>query len=173
MYGVNNPYRYVDPDGRYVETALEAVSIGVGVQSGLNNLFDGKYFDAAVDVAGVFVDTAGLFVPGGVCAGIGIKAYRASKGTPSLDSLSKAAEAADKGGFTKAGRSLQKHGSRLGSKWNQSDINVNSPRQANSRAQDLVDIPQLRWKSEIEGIPDRVGPANHRELIRNGVTLIK
>ena len=57
----------------------------------------------------------------------------------SVDDLSKAAQQLDKNGFTKAGRSLQKHGSRPGSKWNQSDINVNSPKQANSRAQDLVD----------------------------------
>lgn len=34
---------------------------------------------------------------------------------------------------------MQKHGSRPGSKWSQSDINVSSPKQANPRAQDLVD----------------------------------
>jgi hypothetical protein len=34
---------------------------------------------------------------------------------------------------------LQKHGVRPGSKWNQSDINVNKPNQANPRGQDLVD----------------------------------
>ncbi|GAA4349235.1 hypothetical protein GCM10023165_35840 [Variovorax defluvii] len=59
--------------------------------------------------------------------------------TYSLDDLSRAAGAAAKGGFTAAGRSLQKHGSRDGSKWTQGDIDVNKPVQANSRGQDLVD----------------------------------
>ncbi len=61
------------------------------------------------------------------------------KSVPSVDDLSRAAAQPRKGGFTEAGGSLQKHGSRPGSKWSQSDINVNKPSQANLRGQDLVD----------------------------------
>ncbi|WP_243726310.1 RHS repeat-associated core domain-containing protein [Halothiobacillus neapolitanus] len=63
----------------------------------------------------------------------------ASSKLPSLDDLSRAASASDRNGFSKAGRSLQKHGSRPGSKWGQEDVNVNNPSEANSRAQGLVD----------------------------------
>lgn len=63
----------------------------------------------------------------------------ASRSTPSVDDLSKAASQQYKNGFTKAGHSLQKHGSRPGSKWYQPDIDVNKPKLANPRGQDLID----------------------------------
>ena len=60
----------------------------------------------------------------------------ASKATPALDDLSKAAGALDRNGFTRAGRSLQKHGDRPGSIWPQTSPN---PAMANPQAQSLVD----------------------------------
>lgn len=134
----------------------------MGLQSGLENMMEGRYGAAAVDAIGVAIDAIGMLAPGGLFAGFGIRAYRASKKAPSLDDLSKAASSDYKNGFTKAGHSLQKHGSRPGSKWSQPDINVNSPQQANSRAQDLVDDVLTAPGSKVEPNPrggwDAVAP---------------
>ena len=78
-YGNNNPYKFVDPDGRYADLAIEVVSIGAGVYSFNSNLAQGNYGDAAIDGIGVVVDGALAIVPGvpgGV--GLGIKAARGS-----------------------------------------------------------------------------------------------
>jgi hypothetical protein len=66
------------------------------------------------------------------------------------------------GGFTQAGHSLQKHGSRPGSKWSQSDIDVNKPGLANLRGQDLVDdvltTPGSRVMPNPRGGTDVIAP---------------
>ncbi len=72
-YAANNPLQYVDPDGRFVETAWDAVNIGIGVASLAQNVREGSYGWAALDVAGLVVDVAATLspgVPGGVsCLG--------------------------------------------------------------------------------------------------------
>lgn len=76
-YASNNPYKYIDPDGRYVEAAFEAASLALGITSFQDNLSSGNYGSAAVDAAGVAFDTVAAaipFVPG--AAGLGIGAYR-------------------------------------------------------------------------------------------------
>ena len=42
-YANNNPLRYVDPDGRAVETVWDAVSLGIGVASLAENVRQGSY----------------------------------------------------------------------------------------------------------------------------------
>ncbi len=82
VYGMNNPYRYVDPDGRFsqlAEAPFEAASIAMGIDSGFRNYMDGKYLDAAIDAVGVSIDISLAAFPGMVGAGFGIQAYRASK----------------------------------------------------------------------------------------------
>lgn len=76
-YVNNNPYRYVDSDGRYAELAIELVSISVGVYSFKQNLSQGNYGAAALDGAGVLVDavlTAVPFAP--AVSGLGLRAAR-------------------------------------------------------------------------------------------------
>lgn len=77
-YSLNNPYRYVDPDGNWAEAVfIEGPSIAAGVHSFVNNIKEGNYGDAAIDAAGVVADTAAAItpgIPGGV--GLGIKASR-------------------------------------------------------------------------------------------------
>jgi RHS repeat-associated protein len=76
-YANNNPYTYVDPDGRYVEAALEVASIAMGATSAIDNVSQGNYGAAAVDTAGVIIDSVLVVVPiaPGV-VGAGIQAAR-------------------------------------------------------------------------------------------------
>lgn len=78
-YGFNNPYKYVDPDGRYAEIVFEAGSLAVGFDSFIKNLRASNYQSAAVDAGGIVIDAIGVLIPGapGV-AGLGIAASRAA-----------------------------------------------------------------------------------------------
>ena len=77
LYGSNNPQKYVDPDGRIIETAWDIANIAMGAGSTAANIAAGNYGKAAIDAVGVVVDVAAMVipgVPGG--AGAGIKALR-------------------------------------------------------------------------------------------------
>ena len=72
-YASLNPVKYVDPDGKVVETAWDVFNVVVGGVSFVNNIKDGNYASAALDAVGVIVDTAAAvvpFVPGGVGSAI-------------------------------------------------------------------------------------------------------
>ncbi|WP_198043783.1 RHS repeat domain-containing protein [Ketobacter nezhaii] len=98
-YVNNNPYKYVDPDGRYLDLAVEALSISVGIASLVDNYSRGDYSAAIVDAGGILVDSVLMAVPifpG--ASGLGIEATRdgaqivakkARKELPSLDSTGK------------------------------------------------------------------------------------
>jgi RHS repeat-associated protein len=67
-YAKNNPYKYIDPDGRAVETPWDAFNVALGIGSMVNNLAKGNYGSAAIDAVGVAIDTAAAaapFIPGG------------------------------------------------------------------------------------------------------------
>ncbi|MCB2215199.1 MAG: hypothetical protein KQH59_03975 [Desulfobulbaceae bacterium] len=80
-YGLNNPYRYVDPNGEWAEAVfIEGPSIAVGGHSFVSNVRQGNVGSAIVDVVGVVADIAAAIapgIPGGV--GLGIKASRGAK----------------------------------------------------------------------------------------------
>ena len=72
-YANNNPYSYVDPDGRAVETAWDVFNVGIGVASFVSNFNSGNYSAAFVDAVGVALDSTAAvvpFLPAGVGAGI-------------------------------------------------------------------------------------------------------
>ncbi len=79
-YGLNNPYRYIDPNGEWAEAVfIDVPSIIAGAHSFASNVKAGNYGAAAVDAIGVVADSAAAIapgIPGGV--GLGIKAKRAS-----------------------------------------------------------------------------------------------
>ncbi|MBZ2205927.1 RHS repeat domain-containing protein [Massilia soli] len=73
-YAINNPYKYIDPDGRIVETPWDAANVAWGVASLTRNIIIGNYVGAAFDVAGIGYDsfaTAVPGLPGGAAAAIG------------------------------------------------------------------------------------------------------
>jgi hypothetical protein len=100
-YGLNNPYRYADPEGNWAETAADIYSLQEGYRSYLNNLSKGDYRSAAVDTAGIVVDAISAAAPGiYVGAGVAIKASR-KIGKPLYKTTQEATKAAKKLGFTK------------------------------------------------------------------------
>ena len=64
LYALNSPYKYIDPDGRAVETPWDAANVAMGVVSLTKNLAIGNYAGAVVDVVGVVLDTAATVAPG-------------------------------------------------------------------------------------------------------------
>jgi hypothetical protein len=64
LYALNSPYKYIDPDGRAVETPWDAANVAMGVVSLTKNLAIGNYAGAVVDVVGVVVDSAATVAPG-------------------------------------------------------------------------------------------------------------
>jgi RHS repeat-associated protein len=78
-YARNNPLRYVDPDGRAIETPWDALNVGIGVASFVANVAAGNVGGAIVDAVGIAYDataTAVPVLPGG--AGTAIRAARAA-----------------------------------------------------------------------------------------------
>lgn len=76
-YTNNNPYKYVDPDGKYADLMIETASLAIGFHSLNENTKSGNYAAATLDAAGIAVD--GLlatvpFLPG--ASGLAIKAGR-------------------------------------------------------------------------------------------------
>lgn len=60
-YAVNNPYKFRDPDGRYIETAFDAVSLGLSFSAFVNEPSWGNFAALAYDGAA----TVAPFIPGG------------------------------------------------------------------------------------------------------------
>lgn len=78
-YTHNNPLKYTDPTGHYIETAWDLFSLGLGIYSFQDNIRQGNYWSAALDAVGIVADTAALLlpIPGGV--GAAIKAIRGAE----------------------------------------------------------------------------------------------
>ena len=101
-YCAGNPVVYIDPDGRWVESAWDLFNIGIGVASLSDNVASGNIGAAVVDGVGIIVDAVALalpFVPAG--AGAAIKATRAA------DKVVDATKVADKAGD--AGKAVGKY----------------------------------------------------------------
>ena len=67
----NNPVNFVDPDGRYIETIWDVVSISIGVKNLRENIKAGNVKAAIGDGVGILIDgLAAAFpvVPGGIGA---------------------------------------------------------------------------------------------------------
>ena len=67
----NNPVNFVDPDGRYIETIWDVVSISIGVKNLRENVKAGNVKAAIGDGVGILIDGLAAVipvVPGGIGA---------------------------------------------------------------------------------------------------------
>lgn len=77
--------KYVDPDGKWIETGWDVPSLAAGIYSFVNNVKNGDALGAVIDGAGIIADVAAValpLIPGG--AGTAIKAVRATKVTAEI-----------------------------------------------------------------------------------------
>lgn len=84
-YTNNNPYKFIDKDGKYADLVIEGASIALGTYSFQKNIDAGNYGDAALDAAGVAFDAAMSilpFIPG--VASLGLDAARGGKNIEKL-----------------------------------------------------------------------------------------
>jgi RHS repeat-associated protein len=63
-YAANNPYKYIDPDGRAIETPWDAANVAMDIVSLSKNIAVGNYGGAAVDALGLLIDGIATAVPG-------------------------------------------------------------------------------------------------------------
>lgn len=96
-YGNNNPVRYVDPNGQWAEDALLALpGMVVGSYSLVDNIKQGNWIAATVDLGGLIADGVALAlpgVPGG--AGLAIKAAREGMDVAAKGAAQSSKQAAD------------------------------------------------------------------------------
>ena len=93
-YCANNPVKFIDPNGRGIETAWDVFNIILGAKSFGDNISAGNYGAAVADGFGIVLDAAAAllpFIPGGVSSSI--KAARAAeKAVDSAKSVDRAAD---------------------------------------------------------------------------------
>lgn len=93
-YGNNNPYKYIDPNGKYAESVWDAFNIALGFNSLVDNIRAGNWSGAALDGVGLALDgaaTAIPVIPAGAASGI--KAYRAGEAAKGALARGREAEA--------------------------------------------------------------------------------
>jgi len=135
-YVMGDPINYFDKTGTYIESLADLWFISNDLS---DIIFENIYGDqdTLLDNLGYLgLDVGSLALPLVCGMGRASKAAKASKGAPSLDDLSTAAGAADRGGLTVAGRALQKHGGRSGSAFPPAR---GTPAQINKAGQNVVD----------------------------------
>jgi hypothetical protein len=92
-YALNNPITYVDPTGNCGDCFVGMAGIAAGVESIQKWNQNTSLSDKAIDVAGVTVDTVGLFLPvATVGAGIWIKGARKGSDLNQVNKVSKSSD---------------------------------------------------------------------------------
>jgi RHS repeat-associated protein len=72
-YADNDPVNLSDPSGHIIETLWDGANIAMGVASFVSNFNDGNYFDAAIDLGGIGLDSLAMaapVIPGGAAAAL-------------------------------------------------------------------------------------------------------
>ena len=81
----NNPVTFIDPDGRFIDTAWDAANVAMGVTSFISNVTVGNIVGAALDGAGLIVDVAATAIPG--IPGGAATAIKALKGANTIENV--------------------------------------------------------------------------------------
>jgi len=139
-YANNNPYKYVDPDGKIADTVWDAFNLSIGFQSLVSNVRAGNWSGAAVDGVGMTLDGVAAAIPmmpGGAAAGIA--AYRV--GNVAAKSAEAAADMARAAGRTSGAAAELRIGDRVFT-----DVSTGgSTRTLNSQVQAaLENVPQAQ-----------------------------
>ena len=104
-YCAGNPVKYIDPNGKWIESAWDFASLLLGFDSLTDNIKSGNVGGIVVDSFGIVLDGAALLlpIPGGVSAGIKAarttdKAVDAAKASKAVEKASDATKALDSTG---------------------------------------------------------------------------
>ena len=81
----DNPVTFIDPDGRFIDTAWDAANVAMGVTSFISNVTVGNIVGAALDGAGLIVDVAATAIPG--IPGGAATAIKALKGANTIENV--------------------------------------------------------------------------------------
>ena len=81
----DNPVTFIDPDGRFIDTAWDAANVAMGVTSFVANVTAGNIVGAALDGAGLIVDVAATAIPG--IPGGAATAIKALKGANTIENV--------------------------------------------------------------------------------------
>ena len=92
-YCAGNPVKYMDPNGKWIESAWDFASLLLGIDSLTDNIKSGNVGGIVVDSFGIVLDGAALLlpIPGGVSAGI-----KAARTTDKAVDAAKASKAVEK-----------------------------------------------------------------------------
>ena len=144
-YAANNPFKYVDPDGRAAETVWDVVNIGIGLVSLAQNVSEGSYGWAALDVVGLAVDAGATIVPG-LPGGAGtlIKSIRGIRAANQADNATDVANTIDAGRAASGGP---------GSKGSLRQ-RLGDPPPGMQNAQAHHDLPQAKEFENTGNVPD-------------------
>ena len=146
-YCSNNPVRFIDPPGEYIESAWDIASLAMGVKSFVSNVKGGNVLGAVVDGVGIVLDAAAValpVIPGGAGAAI--------KGVCAVDKALDAAKTADKAvdGVNAMKRGIQ----------NEAKV-LESIGEVKNTAKKTVNLPR---EGEITVIPDAINDTKFIEI---------
>jgi RHS repeat-associated protein len=94
VYGGGNPLKYIDPTGKYLETAWDLTSLGMGLASISQWDENTGFWDKALDVGGVTLDAVAVVVP--VLPGGASAAIKGGRALSKAEDFAKASKAVDK-----------------------------------------------------------------------------
>ena len=152
-YTVGDPVNLIDPNGEYWQLAIIG---GLAIWSA-TNIWGGDVFSDEGDplLDAIFTIGTGELIGAGISRGLGFFSARMACGRAALKT---AGEVADRGGLTRAGRALAKHGGRPGSAFPNPTGNPASINQQGQRMLDEILDSVSSTNPNRFGGTDYIGP---------------
>ena len=181
-----NPIKYVDPNGKWLETAWDIANVAMDAVSLESNIKDGNFGAAMIDGVGLVLDLGAAIlpiVPGG--AGTAIKAYRTADKVVDASKVSKQGQqvksigglikpnsgTAKPHGGTKHNAAIDKYIDNLPKeatniRKNQTQVDVNGNKVGNNRPDIQYDISNQHVNVEFDTKPSN-GDKHQRMIKKN------